>query len=298
MTERAKLMLERPLQAALYYSQRLATRPSWRAAGARCLASLIGLKHPPVAEPGAGGGPLAGALRADGLALLGAMLEADQVAQVRAWLRGRHVIERSDRPRVFDPECPPPGVSTADYALRDVVTCPHVLALMNRPDVLAAVGAYFGCAPTIAAVSLRWSLPGAQQNDLQMFHRDPDDWRCVKLFVYLSDVDAGSGPHVFIRGSHREATSVRIGRLSDAEAMRRYGDATSTVLGAAGSGFLADTFGWHKGAQPLARPRLMLIVQYAIRPIWQAAEKQVPKSAPGLALPRDFDPWVNRVLIG
>jgi hypothetical protein len=37
---------------------------------------------------------------------------------------------------------------------------------------------------------------------LQAFHRDSEDWRYLKILVYLSDVDDGAGPHVYLHGSH------------------------------------------------------------------------------------------------
>ncbi len=53
-----------------------------------------------------------------------------------------------------------------------------------------------------------WSFPTktASEADLSRasfkFHFDLDDWRMLKFFFYLSDVDADAGPHVYVRGSH------------------------------------------------------------------------------------------------
>ncbi len=37
---------------------------------------------------------------------------------------------------------------------------------------------------------------------MQYFHRDPDDFRFLTLFIYLTDVSPSAGPHQVIPGSH------------------------------------------------------------------------------------------------
>ena len=99
----------------------------------------------------------------------------------------------------------PPETHVANYSIETVAGAPHAFAISNHPNVLAVVAAVLGAKPTIALMSAWWSLPRADgaPEHAEMFHRDIDDYRFIKLFCYLTDVDEASGPHVFVRGSHR-----------------------------------------------------------------------------------------------
>jgi len=73
----------------------------------------------------------------------------------------------------------------------------------------------------------------------------------VKFFTYLTDVADGTGPHVYIAGSHRDKPPLFAPRYSDEKLAKKYGEkAFISIEGRRGTMFLADTFGVHKG-----RPR-------------------------------------------
>ena len=175
-----------------------------------------------------------------------------------------------------------------------VLACPSVLDLVNHPAVLRLAARYLGCTATLSSLGIRWSFPArAGAVDTQLFHRDPDDWRFLKLFVYLTDVDADAGPHVFVAGSHRTAGRLRARPYETDEIERRYGrDALLTLTGPRGTSFVADTYGIHRGAVPLARPRLILQAQYSLLPVFSLLYRPMPaEPRPGL------DPYVSRLLI-
>ncbi len=57
------------------------------------------------------------------------------------------------------------------------------------------------------ATELWWSFPTAatpleKLKAAQVFHYDMDDYRFIKFFFYLTDVDLASGLYVCIRGNH------------------------------------------------------------------------------------------------
>jgi hypothetical protein len=104
-----------------------------------------------------------------------------------------------------------------------------------------------------------------------MFHYDLDDFKFIKFFFYLTDVDAGSGPHVAVRTSHLRRRVARFGdrlkvrRYSDDEVIGLYGrDQIVSITGPAGMGFAEDTICIHKGQTPVSRERLILQFQYAL----------------------------------
>ena len=137
-------------------------------------------------------------LQVSGFAPLPALLSARQIDDMHAFLQDKPVVDRRDHARSFLASAVPPGVPLADYTMADILACPHLLALANDPQLLALAAGYIGCTPTISAIMLRWSFPNdAPGAGVQAFHRDSDDWRFLKIFIYLTDVDEGAGPHVY-----------------------------------------------------------------------------------------------------
>jgi len=152
-----------------------------------------------------------------------------------------------------------------------------VVALLARDPVLLGIAArYLRTPPTLVGVNLFWSYPAALSHDhhsyaAQMFHYDLDDFRFMKFFFYLSDVDLTAGPHVAVRATHRDRQHFRFGdrlkvrRYSDSEILAAYGkERVVAITGPAGMGFVEDTLCIHKGQTPTARERLILQFQYAL----------------------------------
>ena len=232
-------------------------------------------------------------LRDDGLAHLGNLLSSSQVAEVRAALEGlpvynMHVLTQSDGiPRDIRGEAR--RFHFGCYDLPTTLALPHLLEVANHPDVLAAAEAHLGCVPTIYGAYLWWSFGGhptigPQNNSL---HRDGDDVGFCTLFVYLSDVDLDSGPHVFIRMTHRgeamerlmasgpprrvivdgreedlKGLNCRIGYLNDPLYETVFSRAVERLCGPAGTAMLIDTYGLHKGELPRKGDRLIFMVRY------------------------------------
>ncbi|HEX3349900.1 MAG TPA: hypothetical protein VHS58_17555 [Acetobacteraceae bacterium] len=188
----------------------------------------------------------------------------------------------------------PTGTTIVPYRMSTVLACPGLLALVNHPTVLSVAAGYLGCMPTLSSLGVRWSLPGVESTSpVQRFHRDPDDWRFLKTFIYLTDVDDGSGPHVYVRGSHRRSGRIRARPYDRASIARDYGeDSIDEVLGSRGTAFMADTFGIHAGPVPKSRPRLLLQAQYSLLPVYAFEYSPIEWDAPD-----DLDPYVNRLLI-
>jgi len=91
----------------------------------------------------------------------------------------------------------------------------------------------------------------------------------IKFFFYLKPVDMDTGPHVYVRGSHRQR-SLRhqitpfIGHRVD-DVLRVYGtDRPVTLLGDAGFGFVEDPFGFHKATVAERTPRLMMELAFGV----------------------------------
>ncbi len=280
-----------PFNSMFYYGQRLVTSLALRRLCIGAIRAGVRWRH--------GGGSSASSqqldtLQRDGYLPLGQLLDDRQCDEVLTYLHDKEMNDRHDTTSAFELDAVPDHVRLGDYPMRHVLACPHILALANSPPLLDLATSYIGCKPTISALSLRWSFPrhsGDQQ--LQAFHRDSDDWRYLKLMVYLTEVKANGGPHIFVRGTHLEPASLRLRFYPDADVLAHNGaERIITVTGPRGLGFAVDTAGVHKGALPTAARRLMLQIQYSLLPSY--AYHYQPQR---ISIPHSFDPYINRLIL-
>ena len=189
----------------------------------------------------------------------------------------------------------PAGATMAAYHLATVVACPWLMAAINRANILRLASAFLGCKPTLCSVGVRWSFPGSKAPDAtQAFHRDPDDWRFFKLFVYLTDVvDGESGPHIFVAGSHNTRRPSRAKTYAQEQLEGSLWKADCVpILGARGTTFIADTSGIHAGIAPQRTPRLLLQAQYSILPNFALHYRPIADPSHHC-----LDSYVNRLIL-
>ena len=191
----------------------------------------------------------------------------------------------------------PAGTHVAFFPNHLVATAPGIYDIVNNPDILSAVARILGGKPTIGYMAAWWSLPAHDGKAMQAenFHRDVDDWRFIKLFVYLTDVDDESGPHVFVPGSHNTDKLATIRRYSEEEVHQAFGpNCEKRFTGPAGTGFIENTYGFHRGIPPQSKPRLIVQATYCIESVPYGPKNPVAKiGAPGV--PPNIDPFINRV---
>lgn len=204
----------------------------------------------------------------------------------------------------FRPDSPPSPESNMGYhGIDQILQAPHVLALFNDPQVLETAELYLGCKPILDNIGCWWSYGGASfggreaAKGTQRHHRDLDSLRGFKIFFYLTDVDEDGGPHIFVKGSHRSRLLSTGRALTDAQVEAAFGTAdTATMTGPAGSRFLGDTYGVHKGALPRRGRRLLLSGQYNVNrtphgPTVPPLDRRSP------AVPDGLDPFVNQIYV-
>ncbi len=186
------------------------------------------------------------------------------------------------------------GMQRASYPLATILACPHILDLINTPDLLDIAAGYLGCKPTITTVGIHWSFPGNwAPSSVQTYHRDQEHWRFIKFFVYLTDVDMDSGAHRFLLGSHRSMGRLRLASYSNEEVEEGFGQGkVRTVIGKKGTNFAEDTWGIHRGIMPVTRARLMVDVMYAVGavPIYEDHPVRVEGA-------ERYDRYVNRLIV-
>ena len=159
---------------------------------------------------------------------------------------------------------------------------------------LGIIAAYLGSAPKLQGFSLQETriVPAGSPSYLsQRWHRDPDDKKLVKAFLYLSDVlDEGAGPFMYVKYSHfggrwRNLYPQRppVGRYPPSGAVEAAvsGDDIRVCLGRAGTLIFCDTSGLHRGGYSTSSRRLMFVAGFVSAASRFQANYRRP---PGLAL--------------
>ena len=153
--------------------------------------------------------------------------------------------------------------------------CPTINQLASDPKLLEIAALYLKREPKFVETKLYWSFVTKANFEDRMklgavlFHHDPIDYHSLKFYFYLTDVDLFSGPHVCVRGSHKNKKivhqfSLLIGR-EDRDITDYYGDANVvTICEKAGFGFAEDPFCFHKATTPSQRERLVLQITFTL----------------------------------
>lgn len=186
------------------------------------------------------------------------------------------------------------GSYFASYGMEDVMSAPHLLELFKNDQTLELIGNYLGCPPTVYSINCWWSFANDTTRipATQLFHRDPDDFRFVSLFIYLTDTDKGNGSHEIFKGSHDYETltqyltsfckenAIKTDIVSEFIKMSLHNDGNNVVLdkfiesffrenivdlhGPRGTSFIEDTWSLHRGVPFSKRDRLVIWCRYGI----------------------------------
>ncbi len=224
------------------------------------------------------------------------LLSAEEITEIRTYLEGQKVFnqwavhsgEAADRENgdyLIDDV--PEHVNAAEYPQKVMATCPGLFKIANHPYVISLVERYLGTTPTIQALQAWWSMPDrSEAQHAQLFHADRHCYKFCKFFIYLTDVDSSSGPHVFVsRSNDMNGVRKKLRDVQDPEAMKRFqtmlnaqrkNDAdvedffgTENLVnfeGPAGDMFIVNTAGIHKGMLPTTGRRLVFQVLYTMLP--------------------------------
>lgn len=135
------------------------------------------------------------------------------------------------------------------HDMADVTCAPGLLEAAI--DVMPIAASYLEAPPLLYSLNAFYYEPNAMpRSDTQEWHRDADDVRFLAMFIYGTDVaDDGDGPHQFMRGTQQGRSGA---------------GAVETVLGPAGTMFLADTSGLHRGLVPRRGRRMLAWARWGV----------------------------------
>ena len=241
-------------------------------------------------------------LKSDGLIILDQLIDAATVTKIRDYLRAKPVYDLScdytgaTRIPLSAEELKNNKRKKLGYFEKDLLECKEIVDIANSKKILGLVSEYLGCKPTITALAAWWSMAGDDSSQAfydDTFHRDADDYKFIKLFVYLTDIEAENGAHAFIRGSHASSDLVERKPLSDEEVARHFDKKDYMILSAkSGTGILEDTWGIHRSMPCVKGERLLLQFLYSLTANnAQAIPKPIVKNT------YNVDPHINRVYL-
>jgi hypothetical protein len=153
-----------------------------------------------------------------------------------------------------------------------------------HPAVLKIASEYLGMFPILNKINLLLSTNDQlQENSSQFPHLDPIDFKIVKIFLYINDVDEDTGPFQIMRADASDQIQLkygyRFGRLTDDQMFDVVGkDNLVVCVGPSGTANFADTCrGFHFGSRPAPKQRKLIMYQYVtpFSATWTIAEKDV-----------------------
>jgi hypothetical protein len=166
---------------------------------------------------------------------------------------------------IYDPDAP--LAPTYWHSERNLFSNATIQKIVADPSLVALAADYLKVVPKLAILALWHSshrFADASSHGAQMYHFDLSFPQWVNLFIFLSDVDLDSGPHAYLKGTHRrdtEGAPLRargIQRISDEDILQTYGrNKLVEVCGQRGTMFMADTRGWHKCIKTQRADRLV-----------------------------------------
>ena len=232
----------------------------------------------------------------EGIVFLPNLLTQSQIEEIKYFLSDKKMYLNYDRSRkLYSAEEIPKTAHVSSHLEKDIINCPHLIEVANHPLVLDVVSKVMNCKPTLSSINVWRSYPGFDTaKDSENFHRDADSFQFLKLFIYLSDVDETTGPHVYVKKSHKSEHFLRIGRFSDEDIYNQFGkNNILKITGPEGSTIIENTFGIHKGQVAEKRGRLIFQAEYSLLPI--GVYKYTPINSSYNA--NSVDKYINRLFI-
>jgi hypothetical protein len=150
----------------------------------------------------------------------------------------------------------------------------EVKQIALNTSILSLVEKYLGCNPIIQSTQIWWTFPYLNSKKLPEnppgneygYHYDVDDYKFLKLFVYLTNVESDCGPHIYIENSGKKKFSEYLDRrISEELIEKNYKNRIRILTGKCGQGFIEDASFYHKGTNPLNKQgRCLLQIIYSM----------------------------------
>lgn len=146
-----------------------------------------------------------------------------------------------------------------------------ILRLALDPNILQVITGYMGIKPVLHAVGSWYNFPTHQDaSHSQLWHRDPEDVKIVKVFIYLDPVGPENGPFAYLPRTHPMAEysdispeHTHLRRITDAEMEKSFErQHWIECTGPAHSMIMAETVGFHRGGYVREGHRMLVSFTY------------------------------------
>lgn len=139
--------------------------------------------------------------------------------------------------------------------------------ICHNETLISVARAYLGFEPTLHSCCVIVDIPGEKITDggyEEGFHYDIAGIKSLNVFIYLSDVDCVSMPHMVIKGSHhgKRLRDIYNGYMSSSKAKQLYGDAITTLTGLAGTVIFENTEAFHRRGDLGIKGRVLVNILY------------------------------------
>lgn len=174
---------------------------------------------------------------------------------------------QSDNKVLFDANSP--LSNRYNYSTEETLSVEYLKDLVFDQNLLHIANEYLQTKPIIDNIALWWSLPFKKELEdraAQKFHFDMDRFKFIKFFFYLTDVTTETGPHCYVKKSHKNLPNqlYNDGRKEDAELLNYYSEEEILeITGKRGSIIAVDTRGLHKGKSLINGERLLFQIQFS-----------------------------------
>jgi len=149
-------------------------------------------------------------------------------------------------------------VRVLGYKPMSAVTSEIASVVLNK-RLLTIVNAYLGLWCRLIYLDVWWNFPvceGEPEISSEAWHRDGEDRKILKVFIYLTDVEEFSGPLEYRPGTHNYQTA-------DVKETTRGEGLPMKCVGRKGTAVLFDACGLHRGGRATTSARVVLVATYA-----------------------------------
>jgi hypothetical protein len=150
-------------------------------------------------------------------------------------------------------------------------------------EIQRIVCSYFDTFPRMTDMDYWCNIPKSGPGLYsQNWHRDSEDHKLVKMFIWVRDVDLNTGPFHYILGSHMTGkfgnfypqTRLQSQYPPLEEVEKKFSqDQMKVFTGKAGTMILCDTSGLHKGGAPLTGKRLLFTSLFSSNAGWDYGDR-------------------------
>lgn len=167
----------------------------------------------------------------------------------------------------------PEHIKLGRHTIKDNLECPGFIDIMTNENITRTASSYLGAPATLSMAFAMWSFvdPHSAPREMQLFHRDSDDYKFLKFFIFLSETEIGNGQQSFVQSSHIDYSMpsefYRLGRFSEESIRENENNKIVNFTGPPGTGWFVDTYGLHKGSVPRKTNRLMIQLQFTYTPV-------------------------------